>query len=245
MRNLLLFMLLVGIFVIGSRSCNGFHLGFGGISGTGPVQTETRAVQNFHGIHIDMSADAEVSIGEQYLVEVAAQQNLLPIIQTKEENGILRIFSSDNFNTSEPIKIRITLPALDQLNVSGSGAVKVITGLTAESFNINIGGSGEVSCMQCTFGKLETSISGSGEITLGGKCNDWRADISGSGEALAKSFTSNTLDVSISGSGSVTADVTTVLNAQVSGSGDVFYTGSPTVNSSVSGSGAVKKLEAQ
>lgn len=245
MRNLLLFMLLVGIFVIGSRSCNGFHLGFGGISGTGPVQTETRTVQNFHGIQLDISADAEVSIGEQYLVEVSAQQNLLPIIQTREEDGVLRIFGSENYNSSEPIKIRITLPAVDQLNVSGSGSVKVITGLTAERLNISIGGSGEVSCMQCSIGKLGTSISGSGEITLGGKCDDWKADISGSGEAHAKGFTSNTLDVSISGSGTVTADVTTALNAQVSGSGDVFYTGAPTVNSSVSGSGSVKKLDAQ
>lgn len=245
MRNLLIFMFLVGIFVLGSRSCNGFHWGFGGVKGTGPVQTESRSVDNFHGVQLDISADLEITVGESYSVEVLAQQNLLPLIQTKTENGQLRIFSSENYNSSEPIKLRVTMPAPDQLAVGGSGSIKVLNTLNAEKLDISIGGSGAVNCMQANLNSLHTSISGSGEVTLGGKCNDWAADISGSGEVNAKSFTSNTLRVSVSGSGTVTADVTTELKADVSGSGDVFYSGSPTVNSSVSGSGTVKKIEVQ
>ncbi|HAD11825.1 MAG TPA: hypothetical protein DCF33_05230 [Saprospirales bacterium] len=245
MRNLLIFMFLVGIFVVGNRTCNGIHWGFSGVKGEGPPQTESRTVDNFRGIQLDLSADVEVLIGESFALEISAQQNLLPLIQTKSENGRLIIFNNENYNSSEPIKIRVTMPALDQLAVGGSGSIKVASAFNTDKMDISIGGSGEVSCTQSTINTLHTAVSGSGEITLGGKCNDWSADISGSGEIHAKSFTANNLTASISGSGTITADVVTSLTANVSGSGDVYYSGSPTVNSSVSGSGEVKKIEAQ
>jgi hypothetical protein len=245
MRNLLIFMLLVGLFVIGNRTCNGVHWGFGGVKGEGPVQTESRTIDNFRGVLLDLSADVEITMGESFALEVSAQQNLLPLIQTKSENGNLKIFSTENYNNSEPIKIRITMSALDQLAVSGSGSIKVTNAFNTDKLDISIGGSGEVFCTQATVNSLHTAVSGSGEITLGGKCNDWSADISGSGEVKAKSFTTNTLNASISGSGTITGDVVTSLTANVSGYGNVYYSGSPTVNSSVSGSGEVKKIEAQ
>ncbi|MBN8676999.1 MAG: DUF2807 domain-containing protein [Chitinophagales bacterium] len=245
MRNLLIFMFLVGVFVLGSRSCNGFHWGFGGVKGAGPVQTEQRNVSEaIHGIHLDISADVELVVGGGGTMEISAQQNLLPLIKTTEESGILRIYSDDNYNSSEPIKLRIPLAALDEISVGGSGTVNVAP-FSSDKLQISIGGSGEVQCTQATLNRLKSSISGSGTLVLSGKCNDWSADISGSGEIKAKSFTTNTLDASISGSGAITADVTTDLKANVSGSGDVYYSGSPTVNSSVSGSGKVEKLAAQ
>ncbi|HLP96677.1 MAG TPA: head GIN domain-containing protein [Saprospiraceae bacterium] len=245
MRNLLIFMFLVGVFVLGSRSCNGFHWGFGGVKGTGPVQTEQRNISEaIHGIHLDLSAEVELVVGGGGTMEVSAQQNLLPLIKTSEESGILRIYSDDNYNSSEPIKIKIPLASLDEIAVGGSGLVKV-GAFTADKLQISIGGSGEVQCVQATISQLQSSISGSGTLELNGKCTDWKADISGSGEIKAKAFTTNTLDASISGSGTITADVITDLKANVSGSGDVYYSGSPTVNSSVSGSGKVEKLKVQ
>ena len=42
MRYLLIFMFLVGIFVVGKRS---FNFSFGGTKGTGPMKTETRSAR--------------------------------------------------------------------------------------------------------------------------------------------------------------------------------------------------------
>lgn len=243
MRNLLIFMVLVAVFVLGNRACNGFHFNFGGKSGSGPVQNEGRTVRDFHAIDLQISGDVEVTVGETFSVEVSAQQNLLPILQTTVDDGTLRIFSDENFNTSEPIKIRVTAPSLDALAIGGSGTLRVLNALQNEKMDISVGGSGDVYCPQSDFGSLSTSISGSGTIQLGGKARDMRSDISGSGDVKAKGLTTNTLKVSISGSGTVSADVTTELRADISGSGDVFYSGSPATNTSVSGSGTVKKVD--
>ncbi|MBC7774174.1 MAG: DUF2807 domain-containing protein, partial [Phycisphaerae bacterium] len=230
MRNLLIFMLLVAVFVLGKRSCHSNHFSFGGgVSGKGPVQTETRTASEFHAIDFDISGDVEVTVGENYSVEVAAQQNLLPLLKTEVKDGTLRIYSDENFNTSEEIKIRVTAPAFDQFSVSGSGTLRVLNALRAEKMEMNVAGSGDIFCPQSDFGSLSTSIAGSGSIELGGKANDMKSDIAGSGDVKAKGLTANSLKVSISGSGTVTADVTTDLRADISGSGDVFYSGTPSV----------------
>jgi hypothetical protein len=244
MRNLLIFMLLVAVFVFGKRSCHGSFLNFGGVSGSGPVQTETRSANGFNAIELEIAGDVEVTVGENYSVEVSAQQNLLPLLKTVVENGALRIYSDDNINSSEGIKIKVTAPAFDRFEVGGSGTLRVVTAIRAEKMEMSIAGSGDIFSLISDFGALSTSIAGSGTISLGGKADDMSADISGSGDVKAKNLSANSLKVSISGSGTVTSDVTTNLNASISGSGDVFYSGTPSVETSVSGSGTVKKIEA-
>ncbi|MDO8365566.1 MAG: head GIN domain-containing protein [Saprospiraceae bacterium] len=245
MRNLLIFMFLVAVFVLGNRSYKGFHFGFGGVKGTGPVQNETRTANGFHALDLQISGEVEVRVGEKFSVEVSAQQNILPLLKTEVKDGALLIYWKDNINTAESIKIKVTAPAFDKLSVGGSGSIRVLNALQAEKMSMNISGSGEIYSLQSDFDQLAVGIDGSGTVELGGKANDLKADISGSGDVKAKGLTANTLKVIISGSGTVTVDVTNSLNASVSGSGEVFYSGSPKVESSVSGSGAVKKIEVQ
>lgn len=245
MRNLLIFMVLVGVFVLGNRACNGSFLNFGGITGSGPIQTETRSVSDFKSIDLEISGDVEVTVGESYSVEVSAHQNLLPVIKTTVENGKLLIFADQNIYNSSDIKVKVTAPAFDGFSVSGSGTIRVVNALQGDKMDMRVGGAGDIVCLQGNFNQLNTSIGGSGTIELGGNATTMQSDISGSGDVKAKGLTAQNLEVSISGSGTVTADVETSLKISISGSGDVFYSGSPTVESSVSGSGTVKQISVQ
>jgi hypothetical protein len=245
MRNLLIFMFLVAIFVVGKRSCNGLHFGFKGVKGEGPIQTETRSVSGFNAIDLEISGDVEVSVGENFFVEVAAQQNILPVIKTVVENGALRIYCDENLWSSGDIKIRVTAPAFNRFDVGGSGMIRLANALKSERLQLAVSGSGDIKCPQIEVGNLSADIAGSGAIELGGTAGDMRANIDGSGDVRAKGLTTNTLQVNISGSGSVSADVGSSLKADISGSGDVFYSGSPTVEKNISGSGNVEKIGVQ
>lgn len=241
MRYLLVFMLFVGIFVIGKKSCNSFHFGMGK-RGTGPARTEQRQASNFHAIDLNVAAKVEVSVSENYFVEVEAQENLLPILKTEVENGTLRIYFDENVSYSKDLKIRISAPAFDAFTVAGSGELRVLSAIRSEKMDLVIAGSGDIYIPQGEFGTVKTTISGSGEVELGGKAERMYSEIAGSGDVNAKSFTINDLEASIAGSGSVTCDVARTLKADIAGSGDVFYSGNPSVNADVSGSGKVSKL---
>ncbi len=245
MRNLLIFLLLVAVFVLGKRSCNGGLFHFGGISGSGPVQTETRTVTDFHGVELEFSADVEATVGDNYFVEVSAQQNILAILKTEVKNGVIHIYTDENLWNADDIKVKVTAPAFDQFSVGGSGTIRIMNAIQAEKMELSIAGSGDIFSPQSNFGQLNTSIGGSGTIDLGGQVDKMESDISGSGDVKAKGLRVNKLKVSISGSGTVTSEVVSDLDASISGSGDVFYSGTPNVQTSVSGSGSVKKIQVQ
>lgn len=242
MRNLLIFMFLVAVFVLGSRSCDGLHFVFGGVRGEGPVQTQSRSVADFHAIDLSLAGDVEVSVAEQYSVEVSAQENLLPLLKTEVKNGVLRIYSDKNISSSGPIKIMLSAPNFDRFSIAGSGSIEVLNTLQAEKMVMEISGAGDIACKAGDFRALDTKISGSGDIDLGGKADEVNVQISGSGDVKAKNLRANTLSVQIAGSGTVTAEVESKLKADIAGSGDVYYTGSPSVETKVSGSGSVKRV---
>ena len=108
MRNLLIFMLLVAVFVLGKRSCNFNAFSFGGIHGKGPQTTETRSLSGFHAIKLQISGDVEVTVGDHFSVEVQAQENILPLLKTEVKDGALCIFTDENYSSSEALKIRVT-----------------------------------------------------------------------------------------------------------------------------------------
>lgn len=242
MRYLFLFMFLVAIFVLGSRSCGGFNFGFG-IRGEGPVKTENRSAGDFHAVILEIPALAEVSVSDRYSVEIQAQENLLPILKTEVENGRLRIYFEKNVSHTEGLKVRISAPVFDELSISGSGTIKVLGAINGERLKLAIGGSGDIEAPQTDVGNMECAIAGSGNIRVGGKTNDVQFDIAGSGDIAAKELAAATGTAKIAGSGSVTCNVSQTLNASIAGSGDIYYTGSPSVDTDISGSGKVKKVD--
>lgn len=244
MRYLLIFMLLVGLFMFGSRIFHFNNFGFG-LKGEGPVKTENRSASDFHAIETSIAGDVEVSVADNYSVEVQAQENLLPILKTEVEDGTLKIYFSESVSHHENLKIRVSAPAFDRFSLGGSGTIRVLTPLRADNMKMEIAGSGDIFLLQGEFGGINTSIAGSGSMELGGKANSLHSEIAGSGDIKARQLTTNELDVQISGSGSVTCDVVQNLKAAISGSGDVYYSGQPVVDANVSGSGSVKKLNEQ
>lgn len=244
MRYLLIFMLLVGLFMFGRRSCHFNSFGFG-LKGEGPVRTETRDVSDFHAVEVAVAGDVEVSVAENYFVEVQTHENLMPVLKTKVENGTLKIYFDESVSYSEGLKIRVSAPAFDQFTLGGSGTIKVITPIRSDKMTLEIAGSGDIFVPQGEFNTLTTSIAGSGGIEIGGTAGILKSEIAGSGEIKGKQLTARELDASIAGSGSVTCDVVEILKAEIAGSGDIFYSGDPQVDADVSGSGKVKRLSAQ
>ena len=241
MRNLIIFLALVGVFVVGRRGC---HCSMPGMDlrGSGPMTTQTRSVSDFHAIDLNLAGEVELSIGDRYAVEVQAQESLLPILKTEVENGKLKIYFDKNVSYSENVKIRVTAPSFDGLDVAGSGTIRAMTAVKADKMDVDVSGSGNVYLPQGEFGALICDISGSGGIELGGTATTLKANVAGSGEIDSKSLTANALDAAISGSGTITCNVTQTLKADVAGSGEVLYLGQPTVDADVSGSGKVKRL---
>jgi hypothetical protein len=204
--------LCLGLVSIGDCNPNAIH-------GSGTSKTESRAVGAFSKIDLSGSPDVEVTIGPEMSVTVTADDNILPVIDTRVEGETLRIDSKQSYSSSIGVKVKITAPALEAVNVTGSGNIHV-AGLKA--------------------GEMGAEVTGSGNITLKGAAERLRAKITGSGDLQAGDLAAKEVRVTVTGSGNATVRAIEKLDASVTGSGDVHYSGNPPqVAKNVTGSGDI------
>jgi len=235
-------MFAVGIFVLGRQ--NGCHFSFPGmgVKGEGPVQSETRSTEPFHAVLLQVAGDVEITRGETSEVVVEAHGNLLPLLKTDVENGILKIHFSENVSYSKDLKIRVTTPSLDDVDLSSSGTIKLVSPWEGDKLSLGISGSGDIEAMQLNGGSLECNIGGSGSIKLAGNIQNLKADISGSGDLFAGDLVTQNATLKVSGSGGMRVHAEQTLDANISGSGEIEYSGDARASSKVSGSGEVKQV---
>jgi len=195
---------------------------FGSVSGSGRVISERRTVGSFDRVSVLGSNNVSLVQGNEVSVDVNAYENLLPYLETYVEAGTLYVRYRPNTNVrNDNSLIRIRVPSLAGISVSGSGNI-----ITETAFN---------------FDRLEAVISGSGNISLFGTVRSLNCRISGSGNLRAFDLLADEVTIAISGSGSASVNARNTLDATISGSGEVVYQGNPAVNSRISGSGKVRR----
>lgn len=198
------------------------------ISGNGHIVNEKRNLNRFDGVQTTGSIDVEISGGDKPSVEVEADNNVLPYIITKSDNGLLDVYfePGTSFNNVHA-KVYVTLPAVKKIFIRGSGNITSTNNLKSTgTIETDISGSGDIHANLDAPG-VKATISGSGNIVLLGRCKDFEGSISGSGDLKCHDLLSENANVSIAGSGSAHVFASVHLTASVNGSGDIYYSGNP------------------
>lgn len=215
------------------------------IKGKGEVITETRTVTGYTSVELSTDASVYISQGDEFSLEILAQENLMPYILTKNENGRLVVKLKNGFHLGnhDPISIYITAPDVSGLVVSGSGKIEATDDWTIPEIEAKISGSGDIQLGHVVCGTLKATISGSGNIEAqGGEAGLEELTISGSGHIDIRNVVASDANANISGSGDIYTQVTGLLDATISGSGNIYYLGTPQMNIHISGSGNIIKL---
>ena len=85
----------------------------------------------------------DVTIGPVTALTVTTDDNILPLIETTVDGDTLRNGSKQSYSTRLGVNVKITVPALNGVAVSGSGDIKA-TGLKADEMEARVTGSGDV-----------------------------------------------------------------------------------------------------
>lgn len=211
------------------------------ITGSGNVTTQTRNLNHFDGVKTSGSIDIEVTNDESQLVKVEADDNILPYIITKVEDGLLDVhFKPHYFYNNVNVKVYVSAPSLKRLLVSGSGSITLKNTLKDDGhIETKVSGSGDIKAF-VDAPVVTAAIGGSGTITLEGKTKDFTCNIAGSGDIKCRKLLSEITTVSIVGSGTAHVFASVRLDAKVTGSGDVFYSGNPP-SRQISGHGSLQE----
>lgn len=212
------------------------------IVGEGPVITEKRAIGNFSSVASSVSADVYYKQDPAYKVEVAAQQNILNVLETHIVGNELVIkFRNDvRVRSHERITVHVSSPTINGLRLNGSGNIIASDSIRSDNMSLTISGSGSINLHSLMATSLDANISGSGDISvLSGEINTGKFRISGSGNINAINVPAYSATTTTSGSGKISVNVSHDLDVTISGSGSVFYKGNPEINTHISGSGKI------
>ncbi|MFL6373152.1 MAG: head GIN domain-containing protein [Pyrinomonadaceae bacterium] len=185
---------------------NFFHFSFGGVKGSGNVITQDRSLSGFHAIEVSNSIQVDVTAQKDFGVAVETDDNIQPLIRTEVSGGVLRISCDKHISTSSPIRVRVSAPDIDKLEVSGASTVAL-----ADIKNAAV----------------SIDLSGASRVRLDGETSQLKADASGASKIDAQNLTAENGTISTSGASGANVNVTGLLKADASGASHINYSGAP------------------
>ncbi|HEY4080481.1 MAG TPA: head GIN domain-containing protein [Burkholderiaceae bacterium] len=248
-RRTFLALAVVGLFASSAQADWGWNWGGGErVKGSGEIASETRDPGAFDGIAMTGGFKVLVRQAGSNKVELKADKNILPYIETKVvegskgrtlEIGVKRGYSINTNNTPQLV---LDMPQMRMVSISGSGDVKVEPMKTGP-VSVSISGSGDLKFDQLQSERLGISVSGSGDVSGSGKTGELKISVAGSGDVKLRAMEAEEAKVDIAGSGDAEVNASKRLHVSVAGSGDVAYVGSPEISTSIAGNGKVRKIQ--
>jgi hypothetical protein len=197
---------------------------------------------------VDLSGPINLTLrqGPAASLDVRGEQRLLANVDTEVEGGTLHIGPRGILlRHRQPIEVTLVLPALEHLNISGSGQ-STVSGFSGERIDLNVDGSaglrfngryreidaglrgsGEVELTGGNCERVSADVKGTGRMTLVGASRELRAEITGSGELDARHLRAENASLTHNGSGSSAAYASKRVQVEMTGSGDVTVYGNP------------------
>jgi hypothetical protein len=192
--------------------------------GSGNVKQETRAIAGVTALNLRVPADVIVTQGDTESITITTDDNLLPLIQTRVEDGVLKIDGerARGFSTRKGVKVALAIKSLSAITIDGSGDIKGDT-LRGTQLDIAIRGSGDVKFKTLRVDTVKSTIDGSGDIAIDAVvAKSVEGKISGSGDITFASVKCDKLKAAIDGSGDfAAAGIADVTDIRIHGSGDV------------------------
>jgi hypothetical protein len=190
----------------------------GSTRGSGVSLTSQREVALFTGVELAGSNTVVIHVGLPLSVAVTGDDNLIDRITTEVRAGRLVINDTGSFSTKAPMKVAVSTPALEGVELSGQGTVTV-DGVANANFSAEMTGDGTL-VVSGTVERVTAVLTGDGTIDLH--------------DLVATDGTAH-----LQGTGTIRIHATSTLEATLTGTGAILYRGDPTVTMRNTGTGTV------
>lgn len=218
------------------------------IVGSGKVVTTSYGLKDFHAIDASTMMNVTVVIGPEYAVSVATDDNILPHMTVKVQDGSLRLGEIDVWQVL-PTKMTatVTMPALDAAMISGASTLSV-SSFSSSRFSADVSGASTLYIKNASVSDFTGVVSGASKIAFDAlACGSLNLDVSGASTVVAATDSAggtalvanvsgashaylykmpyDTAKLIVSGASGVEASVSASLSGEASGASTVTYRG--------------------
>ena len=186
--------------------------------GSGVAVTEPRDVSPFTGIELAGSNTVTIRVGAPLSVVVSGDDNLVGRVTTIVREGRLVIGNTGTFTTEAPMRVAVSVPSLDGVELSGAGTVTV-DGVVSPQF--------------------AAGLPGTGTLVVTGTAQRMTAMLGGAGTLDLHDLVAIDSTAQLQGTGTIRVHATSTLDATLTGTGSILYQGNPTVTTRNTGTGTI------
>ena len=179
--------------------------------GSGVIVEETRPVDTFSRVQIDMTAELHIAQGERESLRMAADDNLLPYLTSVQDGDRLTLGLQTGVDIvySAPVVYMLTVRDLTELRI-------------ARNFDARL--------VDLTLDSLRLVLYGEGQMTLSGAAQQLEIDAQGALIVEAQAFPVRTARVAFDGGGMIVVNACERLEARIEGDGGLRYLGMPVLD---------------
>lgn len=217
------FVFALGIGLIFTTNCSFSRIkNFGSaVQGSGTPKTETRNVSGFDKVEASGAVNVEIAAQKGFSVSVETDDNLLQNIKTEVSGDTLKIYSEDGISPKTQINVKISMPDIIGLQISGASSANV------SNVKPDL---------------IELKASGASKIKIDGEAIRLTADASGASKIDAENLKAEDAFIDASGASSAIVFATEELNADASGASKITYVGEPKrIKQDASGASSINK----
>lgn len=208
----------------------------------GPAATRDFGLSGFTGVRVAGPDDVTIRRGDVFSITATGPRDVIDELDIRVDGDTLAIGRKrEGFSVGraggEDVDIRITMPRLTALRLTGSGKIDA-DAVEGEAVEAAVTGSGDLRIGKLTAKRAAVTLAGSGDVDIdGGTAGEADYEVTGSGSIDADALAVTTLGISITGSGDVEAQATGAADVHVLGSGDATVTGGAKCTTRTTGSG--------
>ncbi|MBN2805203.1 MAG: DUF2807 domain-containing protein [Prolixibacteraceae bacterium] len=222
-------------------SCTQFDFDNDCIKGEGALVEREIDLENFSSLNLASSFKVVIAQGETQKIVAVGQQNIIDSINTNVNDQQWTACLKPGCYSTFDLTIYVTVPAMDQIEITGSGNVELLDFSQENDLYVTIAGSGNFTMNDFqSADNLNVTIVASGNFYADQNISCFKnlqVSCSGSGNFHGYSIFTETCKASTLGSGNCFVSVSEKLDASIAGSGDIRYKGQPEITSSINGSG--------
>ncbi len=190
--------------------------------GNGVQGAEDRKVDAFHGVDVGGVFTLDAAEGSPPSVRVEGDANLVLLVETHVDDGVLHVSTTERISPSLPLVVRVRAPELREVDVSGAADATIETSQP----------------------QFELDVSGASDVKVRGTTKSFELDVSGASEVDASALRAEAVELDASGASDVSVTATVSLDVEASGASDVRWGGGASqVKKEVSGAAEVTQRD--
>ncbi|WP_421753456.1 head GIN domain-containing protein [Croceimicrobium sp.] len=195
-----------------------------GVTGSGKVIEENRNVEEFDGIDASGMFEIHLVQADVHRLKVVADDNLMDLIETYVEGGVLHIRSRKSIGKAKELDVYISSPDYESIQLSGAVTIDNKGTLDVNDLDIESSGAAQIT-LSVDADDIKLELSGATELNMSGTAD--KVSIEGSGASECKMFDLNCrkMRIDVSGASELEVNVSEELEIEASGASDIRYRG--------------------